>query len=454
LPREWTNEKVKESILARHASGKDMSQAAIRKDDMGLSLAASRRFGGWYKALEAAGITPEEHMRQKPSGFWNENRILDEIRRLHQEKKPLYARYATTHYGPLFSAAWKRYGTWEKAIETAGIAYDEIRSHRKWSKESVISEIRNRQSRGLPLSSLAVKKDDTRLWDAARAYFGDWYSALGATGIERSRITRFEKWSPERVTTEIQKLVSLDEDLSLRNVFFKYSKLYNAACRYFGTWEASLKECRLDYDEIRRQRRPLTENEILAELRSILRSGSNLDWTSVREVDASLAKTAREQFGTYRAAIGALGLDYERVKREELKMARIGKEFENCVKESLISLGWNLVFQKRFRFGSETCMPDFVDLNSGAWIDAKLDTRSPWVLETIDKYLRHSDKVIIVHLKGRQLNLRDKRVEFIPAKTLYADLKRQGRRALIRRMEELRNGRTLSRNQSKLSKYA
>jgi hypothetical protein len=315
-PREWTDEIIIEAIQERHNADLDMSQASVRKVDPGLVLKASRRFKGWYNALDAAGIPSSKFMRQKPFGYWNEKRILDEVLDIHKKGKPLNARYACENYGALFAAANKIFGDWETTMKEAGLDYSKMRAHQGWSEDLVIRRIQDRRAKGLPMSSLVVKKEDSRLWDAARAYYKDWYAALEKAGIPRDSVTKSEKWDPERVINEIKQLASLGEDLSSRKVFFTHSKLYNAGCRYFSTWEQALRIAGYNYEEIRKQRKRFSKEEILQLLRKYQSEGVPLDWTSIREVDASIAKIARERFGSYEAAIEALGLDYNKINRD------------------------------------------------------------------------------------------------------------------------------------------
>ncbi len=582
MPREWTNQKVLETIQQRYEAGKDMSQAAVRREDMGLTLVAGRRFGGWYKALEAAGIPSEAHMRQKPRGYWTESRIIDEIITLHENGKPLYARYAIQHYSALFSAAYNVFGDWQKAIESAGLNYSVIRLHQEWSGELVIRRIRDRKAKGLRMSSLIVKKEDIRLWDAARAYYKDWYAALEKAGISRDSVTKSEKWSQERVINEIKQLAGLGEDLSLRNVFFTHSKLYNAGCRYFSTWEQALRIAGYNYDEIRRQRKKLTKEEILQLLRKYQSEGMHLDWTSLRDVDAGLAKIARVRFGSYKAAIEALGLDYDKINRdrvagrrtwteekvkeelhsyveknetfdllpekdhglyqaavnyfgdirkgieaagmdyqslvsrniwseqkiiaeiirlkddgEDLSVSHIqqkygtlvksasspgyfgswenaivaagldydeirrnwyletfkGDLFEKHLHEMFKILGWRVKYHKRFKFEYETCIPDFYDDDTGIWIDAKFDSWGSGVESSIEKYLRYTDKIIIIYLKGKRRIWEDRSVEFVPVKQFYPELITPEAIELRNKLDLLRKGILRPEEKDKLDRF-
>jgi hypothetical protein len=62
-------------------------------------------FGDWDKALRAAGFDPDK-MRER--GLWDEEKIIDTIRSMHQRHLPLYAAYVMENYHRLFSAALRQ----------------------------------------------------------------------------------------------------------------------------------------------------------------------------------------------------------------------------------------------------------------------------------------------------------------------------------------------------------
>jgi hypothetical protein len=88
-------------------------------------------------------------------------------------------------------------------------------------------------------------------------------------------------------------------------------------------------------------------------------------------------------------------------------------------------------------------VPDFLDLDTEAWIDAKYRSWSPSVEATLQKYLKHKDRIMIIYLKESRTRKQywdPDKVEFIPIKSFYSELKRNGASDLVENFELLRRG--------------
>src|SRR6266566_5695561 len=72
---------------------------------------------------------------------------------------------------------------------------------RKWSKESVVAELRARHEKG---QSLAYIDGPGALIQAAKARFGSYPLALEAAGIDYNTIRRHRSWSRREAIEEIQ----------------------------------------------------------------------------------------------------------------------------------------------------------------------------------------------------------------------------------------------------------
>ena len=72
----------------------------------------------WDAALRLLGFTPE---RMRLRTYWQNKRVLNEIRLLRDKGVPLYPKYVIKHYAALFSAALSIFGCWRNALIAAGI---------------------------------------------------------------------------------------------------------------------------------------------------------------------------------------------------------------------------------------------------------------------------------------------------------------------------------------------
>jgi len=83
----------------------------------------------------------------------------------------------------------------------------------------------------------------------------------------------------------------------------------------------------------------------------------------------------------------------------------------------------------------------------------KLDSFCWGVEETIEKYLTHCDKVLIVFLKGKKRIWPDNRVDFIPISDFYMELRGKKEEDIITDLENLRKGILRPELQARLDRY-
>jgi hypothetical protein len=129
-------------------------------------------------------------MKQK----WSKQRIIDTIKDMHKQGVDISASNISRNYIPLFTASCSRryFGSWGAAVRTAGIDYDKVleagKERRrdkltKWTKETVLEEIRKAQSKNL----LTTYRDRLALYSAARREYGSWKQALEIAGYRLTK---------------------------------------------------------------------------------------------------------------------------------------------------------------------------------------------------------------------------------------------------------------------------
>jgi hypothetical protein len=125
--KSWGRDRVVERIQELHAQGADLSWRAISLQvDPALAAAALRpnAFSSWREALSAAGLNPDDVSRYR---HWNPERVLAEIRELHAKGEPLSSKVSQVEHQSLFCAARRRFGSWDGALEAAGLDVSAIR---------------------------------------------------------------------------------------------------------------------------------------------------------------------------------------------------------------------------------------------------------------------------------------------------------------------------------------
>jgi hypothetical protein len=102
--------------------------------------AAVRYFGSWQAAIESAGLNYEEIHKYK---VWTKERILDRIRELHQQGEDLSWRHVSLRLDPALAASAVKknhFGSWQEALEQAGLDYEQIRRYQEWSHRRCCTE--------------------------------------------------------------------------------------------------------------------------------------------------------------------------------------------------------------------------------------------------------------------------------------------------------------------------
>ena len=188
---------------------------------------------------------------------WTRKSIVEEIRTLHANGDELnYSSAEEDNLGLVQAAAW-HFGTWRRAVETAGFDYESVSKYRRWTTERVLEAIREHHRRGSDLSWRIFSQEiDPPLAAAAvrsNVGFDTWHEAITAAGIDYEKVARYRHWTPERVVKEIQELAAQGAPLSSKLVQNNHPPLYNAAKRRFKQWDLALTAAGIDPEKVRQR---------------------------------------------------------------------------------------------------------------------------------------------------------------------------------------------------------
>jgi DNA-binding XRE family transcriptional regulator len=178
----------------------------------------------------------------------------------------------------------------------------------------VIDAIKRRGEEGLSLGYTATLVEDEALIGAARRLFGSWDAAVTAAGfdIKEYKYKRLddseESWDRDRVLSEIQRYALAGGDLAAGRVRKKYGKLYSASVTHFGSWRAALEALGADYDEIR-LRDEWTPEKVIEIIQQAHAKQADLSDGTVASLRGDLYGAAQRHFGSWPAALEAAGLD-------------------------------------------------------------------------------------------------------------------------------------------------
>jgi hypothetical protein len=195
--------------------------------------------------VNAAGVDYANEVRRIPK--WSNERIIRAIQAAHKEGADLSWTSVTKdkRYSALAYAAIRdnQFGSWDKALEAAGIDPGSIRRYEAWDERKIVRRIKDRAKKRLPLNSKAMQDEDSKLFNAALNYFGGWDQALRAAGIAPEDVYKRRRWTTDIIKKEIRALHKAGEDLAAPNMRKNHSSLYSAACKYFGTWTKAREAC-------------------------------------------------------------------------------------------------------------------------------------------------------------------------------------------------------------------
>ncbi len=227
----------------RNWSGKHgtISYVLLRETDPTLAGQAAWRYGSVMKAALALKLPFEERYQT-----WTKASVIEKVKTRERSGGDLRMGASTTQDGALVVAACRRFGTWEAALEAAGLDYASIRGTKSWSNEAVLSEIKQRQAMGKSLRTSMLKEEGNQsLMGAACKRFGSWAKAVEAAGIDYESITGRIKWTREKLIERMRQRHKAGDSLDHQTIRREEGRLLTAAHRLFGSWAKAVKMARL-----------------------------------------------------------------------------------------------------------------------------------------------------------------------------------------------------------------
>lgn len=230
----WTPERVRREIRRRSRRGEALNSKTIVESAPQLVLAARRFFLSWDGALKAAGLDADKIRRRLA---WTRERILGQIRELARTGAPLNHAARHRRGDGLVAAARREFGSWDLALEAAGIDPESVRLTRRWTPPRILEAIRRMNP--VPIGA-EVQRRDPALFDAARRRWKTWAAAVAAAGRPFPAEARV-RWTVPVIVAEIRRLSQSGESLKARDISAHRGSLWRASRREFGNWNAAAR---------------------------------------------------------------------------------------------------------------------------------------------------------------------------------------------------------------------
>jgi hypothetical protein len=245
---------------------------------------------------------------------WTKARILASLKKLHRGGGDLSYNALARRRQALLSAAAYHFGSYREAIEHAGIDYAEHLRRPRWTRQRIISLIKQSRRNGRDLHWSAVTRRGDELSRAAFAslqprLFGRWDRALHAAGLDADDVICYRSWDANTVTFELRARQRDGEPLNSAALQQEDPPLHAAAVRYFGSYESALRAAHVDPASVR-QRRRWTREAVIGAIRKAKRRGLHLSDSAMRGQYPALYGAAVRLFGNFPKARAAAGVEW------------------------------------------------------------------------------------------------------------------------------------------------
>lgn len=180
------------------------------------------------------------------------------------------------------------------------------------TRRAVIAKIQERRELRLPLNYSSLKGRGSGLLSAAKRLFGSWDKAIEAAGLDPAKIRKKPMkiyTSPELVLAGIRKRAQANLPLNATAVFcgpHSWPSLHARAVRYFGCWDKAIEAAGFKPYETRKAGKYPTRESVMLRIQERHRRGLPLKITAVNfELGANhgLRRAARRFFGDWNTAV-------------------------------------------------------------------------------------------------------------------------------------------------------
>lgn len=256
---------------------------------------------------------------------WTREQVISHILDLEAAGKPLYAR-ANGVRSPLYGASRRLFGSWGNALRAAGIPANRLYGNGRWSPGKICVMINHLAKRQRALTLAQIQERYPGLAHAARRVYGSWTKAVLTAGVDPLKLRRVPTWNSARVMEHILLRSLRNESLVARLV--EPASLVAAGKRLFGSWAAAVGAAGLDADAThmapRRKtsrkggpdcataiprklapRRHWTRQDVLDAIRDRLASNRGVNALAVAKDQAGLYRAGRKLFGGWSIALRA-----------------------------------------------------------------------------------------------------------------------------------------------------
>lgn len=237
----WDKPQILKTLKKLHKEGANLSYNGLAATHQSLVSAAAYHFGSYRKAIEKAGIEYTQVIRRPR---WSKAAIISLIKQARRDNVDLHWSAVTKRRDEIGKAAFaslqqRLFGSWDRALTAAGLDADDVNRYRKWNKDSILFELKQRSRERQPLNSGALQKEEPGLHAAAVRHFGGYDAALAAAKLDPARVRQRRSWTKQAVRDAMKEAARGGAHLSDSTIRRENAALYGAAVRLFGSFAAA-----------------------------------------------------------------------------------------------------------------------------------------------------------------------------------------------------------------------
>lgn len=175
----WTEETVAEAIQERIEQGKSLGGSCTDREYRTLVQAGVQVHGSWRNALEANGLDADSIFGRRVDGYWTTEKVLQEIQKRYEDGRGLRPvdvdrgtlyKVATKIYG-----GWDK--ALEAAGIDSSEIYQTRRERDYWNRENILEFLADRHKKGYSISAEEINNSSGgygSLYRQARKFYGSW----------------------------------------------------------------------------------------------------------------------------------------------------------------------------------------------------------------------------------------------------------------------------------------
>jgi hypothetical protein len=248
--------------------------------------------------------------------------VIHRIVEREMRKCPLTEEAVLKEATELHQAACHEFGTWDTALQYAGVNLRRLRAEQGYTRERVIQEMRHLCRNGYNLGAMHNMRRDRRLFEAARRLFGGWKEALCCAGIELRRVNKRSKprrLDREKILADLLQRHKAEHSMRWTHVCMEDRALATAAKNAFNGWRRALVAAGLLSPlEPRLHPNKWNRQNVIEGIQQRYQEGKCLHYKGVGRDDGGLLYAARRHFGSWNNALVAAGVEPKRGARRHL----------------------------------------------------------------------------------------------------------------------------------------